>query len=365
MQRKIKQIIFSLLPLIFLFLVAEITVHLLKLDQPSIIAGGSGIGPDSIIQIDTDLGWSLKPNSITDGISINSLGLRSPEIQPKRKNEFRILSLGESTTFGFKVSDSETYSAQLENILSKKFPKKKIMVINAGLSAYSSTQSVKYLKMRGIKLEPDMILFYHEANDYLPSAIRDVYLNEIGVLKTDKQLYNSRLQKISSFMEEYSAFYRFIAYNYAKYIINRLNFEDIKNPVLEIGMPQGRVGAKLIEITNQGKRNAVELETHKIGIRVTEHERIENLKELVSICNKHNITLIIIHPSYKYSNYHQCLLTRFCRENNILMLEAYNSLHPENEDLDNIFMDSWHPTPYGNKLLAEDLAFFIYENIYK
>ncbi|MDM8553410.1 hypothetical protein QUF75_01615 [Desulfococcaceae bacterium HSG7] len=368
LKNKIKLIIFSILPTIFIFGMAEFSVRFFSLDQPSLIAGGSGIGPNSIVQTDIDLGWALKPNKrIGDKntVTTNSLGLRSPEIFPEKKNEFRILSLGESTTFGIGVSDSETYSAKLQEILNKKnITSNKVTVINAGISAYSSFQSLKYLELKGIKLKPDLILFYNELNDYLPTNVRDINLNEVGILKTDKQLYDSRLVKFNRALNQKSAFYRFISYNFAKYKINKMNQKDIENPILNIGMPDSHVSYRIYKHTKQGIKIDSKLNPMSFGRRVSENERIENLSRLFSLCNKKNIRLIIIHPSYSLSTLHECVLTQFCRKNNVLMFEAYHSLHPENLPTDVIFLDLWHPTPLGHECLAVNLAQFIHDNIF-
>lgn len=373
---KIKLLIFSLLPTIFILATGEIVIRLFFLDRPSLISGT--VTHTALVRPDV-MGWSLKPDITIDNIITNKLGLRSPEVLPKIKNEFRILSLGESTTFGFNVSYSETYSAQLEKLLNETVQSKSVTMINAGVAAYSSFQSLKYLELRGLKLRPDMILFYHEANDYLPSIVRDDYLNEVGILKTDKQLYDSKLQKISRTLEKISACYRFLLYKYSNYKINMLNRKDIKNPISDIGLPSNaQIGQQIYRTIDHEAEKAglnpmltgIKISEEKrlnpmaIGKRVSEEERVEILTKLLSICNKNNIRLIIIHPSYAYSKPHECILTNFCRTNNVLMFEAYHSLHPENISMQAMFFDSWHPTPYGHKCLANDLARFLDKHVF-
>ncbi|MGA1871513.1 MAG: SGNH/GDSL hydrolase family protein [bacterium] len=368
MKKIIRYISISLLPALLFFTIAEVIVRSLSLDKPSIVAGGSGIGPNSFVQSDLALGWALKPNSSFTtqkySITINSLGLRSPEVQPKKKNEFRILSLGESSTFGVMVGDSETYSAQLQRLLNKTIQSRSIVVINAGISAYSSFQSLKYLELRGLKLKPDLILFYHEVNDYLPTAIHDTKLNEIGILKTDKQLYDSKLQRISHFFEKNWGFYRFLTYSYAKFTIKKLNRNDFENPIVDIGLPDLRVNVCFHEIAAKKDGSSPKLDPFLLGRRVSDEERLEILTRLTSICRDNNIRLIIIHPSYRYSRPHECVLTHFCKENNVLMFEAYHSLHPQKVKLDTMFIDLWHPTAYGHTCLAYDLSRFICKKLF-
>jgi lysophospholipase L1-like esterase len=369
MKSTIKKISLSLLPAMLLLGLAEIGVRVLSLDKPSFVAGGSGLWPGSIVQADVELGWSLKPYSKANTpeceITTNSLGLRSPEIGPKQKNEFRILSLGESSTFGIDVGDSETYSAFLQKFLNISIPSRPITVINAGVSAYSSFQSLKYLKLHGLKLKPDLILFYHEVNDYLPSAVHDMKLNEIGILKTDKQLYDSLFYRISRLLEQKSGLYRALAYHYAKYKIKKLNRQDFRNPTLDIGLPDLRIGLQFWMCNGQKKISCPQINPLSLGRRVSEEERWEIFRELYFLCKDHHLHLIIIHPSYKYTTPHECILTRFCRQYNVLMFEAHNSLHPEGIPIDVMFLDLWHPTAYGHECLAKDLSQFITDHILK
>ena len=46
-------------------------------------------------------------------------------------------------------------------------------MINAGVSGYTSFQSRKYLELRGLELKPDLVLFYHEQNDFLKAEFSD------------------------------------------------------------------------------------------------------------------------------------------------------------------------------------------------
>jgi len=92
---------------------------------------------------------------------------------------FRILSLGESTTYGEGVSWRQTYSRLLEDKLKKSGMN--AQVINGGVRAWSSAQSVEFLKLNIGSLRPDMILFYHEINDYLPTTFRGIQMSGAGL----------------------------------------------------------------------------------------------------------------------------------------------------------------------------------------
>ena len=59
--------------------------------------------------------WALPPNTemveTNVAVRVNSLALRGPELGPKQANEIRILTLGDSSVFGFGVPESDVFSS--------------------------------------------------------------------------------------------------------------------------------------------------------------------------------------------------------------------------------------------------------------
>jgi lysophospholipase L1-like esterase len=115
--------------------------------------------------------WRLKPNQDCytkvnhQKVHINSLGTRGPEFEPaKPAGTFRILSLGDSRTFGWGLSETETYSAQLQELLrSRPGNSNRIEVINAGVNGWSFPQMLVYFRDIGRQYQPDLVIL-GEAN---------------------------------------------------------------------------------------------------------------------------------------------------------------------------------------------------------
>jgi lysophospholipase L1-like esterase len=83
---------------------------------------------------------------------------------PKPAGTFRILSLGDSRTFGWGLSQEETYSGVLERLLQQKAGSaKRIEIINCGVNAWSYPQMLAYFRGDGLGFQPDMVLLA-EAN---------------------------------------------------------------------------------------------------------------------------------------------------------------------------------------------------------
>jgi lysophospholipase L1-like esterase len=125
-----------------------------------------GYGNLEIYEPDPKLYWKLKPNQDCftkidhKPVHINSQGLRGPEYQTEKPADtIRILSLGDSRTFGWGLSDEETYSRRLERSLQAYVGQgKKVEVINAGVNAWSYSQMLVYLRDFGLRYQPDFVV---------------------------------------------------------------------------------------------------------------------------------------------------------------------------------------------------------------
>jgi lysophospholipase L1-like esterase len=130
-----------------------------------------GYGNLEIYDPDRKLYWRLKPNQHCytkidrRPVHINSHGTRGPEFQTEKPaNTLRILSLGDSRTFGWGLSDEETYSRRLEQLLQQRAGAGKTFeIINAGVNAWSYPQMQVYFRDEGLRFRPDFVILA-EAN---------------------------------------------------------------------------------------------------------------------------------------------------------------------------------------------------------
>lgn len=358
-----KRVAFALIPLVVLIVLGEVVVRVAGWDRPALQTVPLPEELAGIMRPDRELLWSLKPDTKVvwrnTRVTINHQGTRGPEIAAKRPGELRILSLGESTTFGVNVSDDETYSANLEALLRADVPGRPITVINAGVSAYSSFQSLQFLEQRGLAMQPDVVLVYNEVNDYLPSSLRDASNNEVGAVMTDRELYESRGQRLHRALMDWSALYRWASYAAAQARIRKFDKPDADNPLVTIGLP----GYQLPKLLKPAEGQALPAPENEkaLGRRVSEEERQANLERLLAITKERGIKLVLLHPSYRDSTPHECLLTRFAAQHHVPMFETFSSLHPEGVPPRSIFTDAWHPNAEAHAWLARDLEKFLIE----
>jgi len=169
---------------------------------------------------DVDLLWRNEPNARKTQpvnpkaygrddhwtIENNSDGFRGSERSDAGagKKVFRILCVGDSITFGFSVDQPDTYARQLLALLKQRYPDREFEIINAGVPGWSYLQGLRFLDVRGMALEPDLIVIGHGTNDQLfPSKVADeerflrlaspteYLLQRIAVLAVETNIYRA------------------------------------------------------------------------------------------------------------------------------------------------------------------------------
>lgn len=109
-------------------------------------------------------------------VAINSHGFRGRDFQPsKRPGVVRIVTLGASSTFGFRSPDHQTYPVFLQQNLNSVLPRRfvnapsapvtEFEVINLGIPHLTSDQIYSLFVKEGLALTPDFVTFYEGIND--------------------------------------------------------------------------------------------------------------------------------------------------------------------------------------------------------
>lgn len=115
-----------------------------------------------------EIGADLRPGfhmqSGTYSITINSLGLRGPEInRNKPSNVVRVAIVGESSAFGYLVGDDDVAARRLEaNLRAQGL---EVEVLNAGVPGYNLFHSTVRYREVVAPLKPDVVLAYLGWND--------------------------------------------------------------------------------------------------------------------------------------------------------------------------------------------------------
>lgn len=318
-------ILSRLLPILLL-----VVLPLAILEYGSRLIHSFPLGPDPLVtadvpewrdtrEFDAHLFWRIKPNLNGPTLKTNRLGLRGPEIPRRKGGEYRILSLGESTTFGYRVEARDTYSAVVQRKLGS-IGGRPLRVINAGSPGYSLFQGATFLRRKGLDLKPDMVWLYFGRNDFLPVgylADRDAIRMIAGKGLDDGELGRQRQ-----------------AWTWK----------------LAMGLRQksNLVRGLTSLIRKPSSRQLVREESDKP--RVSEGDRRKLLDMILETCRSRDIRLVIIVPWYPQFSEHEALLREFAAARDVPLIDLPRLL--EGVPRDDYFFDSMHPTARGHRIIA-------------
>jgi SGNH hydrolase-like domain, acetyltransferase AlgX len=135
---------------------------------------------DSLYIPDPTLGYTLRPGAHHDYVTpdlrvamdVSADGLRNTSsLAAMRQADYRVLSIGDSFTFGLAVAREDTWSAQLQGLLQAQNPKRRVQVVNAGVPGYSPRQIRERLEEFLPLVKPQLVIFGFTTETY--SRIQD------------------------------------------------------------------------------------------------------------------------------------------------------------------------------------------------
>lgn len=216
----------------------------------------------------------------------NNKGFRNYEdaVYSKEPGVIRILSVGDSHTFGYEVSQDSTYSAQLERLL--KLKGISADVYNTGVSGFSTAEELVYIENEGIKYQPDYIILGFFANDYDDNIRSDLFELAQDSVREKKYEYLPGIE-IQKFIYKYKIF-RWLSEN--SYIYSFV-FNSVWNYFKELSIE----GSSEISL-EYSVGNDLSPDGYKTDLAV------ELLYRMYRFCESHNIKLILIDIPYKDIN---------------------------------------------------------------
>ena len=253
---------------------------------------------------------------------INSNGLRGPEIPTEKPaNTFRIVCLGDSTTFGWIVKYELTYEQLLQSLLNAKSKRLNFEVINAGVPGYTACQGYNLLDKYFKRWKPDMVTIYFGSNDCYDA--KTFY----------REIENNFFRRADEALRERSHFYSFLKKRYLYFKIqNRLKHPNNKEP---------------------------------IGI---EYEYRDYLESIIDLARRNNIKPVLLtYPTYVevYGNarftYNQIVL-EVARKKNCPVVDLVDAFKNANKEI--LFYDDVHPGPSGYKIIAQELEKVIHQELH-
>jgi len=98
-------------------------------------------------------------------VRTNARGFRTPDfLEKKAPGVFRIVCLGDSSTFGMNVEAKDAYPQILHRLLNEFHPGR-FEVLNLGSPGFSSRQGLELIRREVLSLQPDLVIFAYGTND--------------------------------------------------------------------------------------------------------------------------------------------------------------------------------------------------------
>jgi uncharacterized protein (UPF0333 family) len=107
------------------------------------------------------------PNEVVYTINSDSLNDRFNYPIEKSPDTYRVITLGDSNTFGLYVNTEDNYPEKMEDLLNSQCVNtNKFEVINLGMDGYDINYVVERYKRRGVKYNPDLVIWFITLWDY-------------------------------------------------------------------------------------------------------------------------------------------------------------------------------------------------------
>lgn len=184
-------------------------------------------------------------------ITINAEGLndRFDYSIDKDPSSFRIVTIGDSYTFGSYVDTKDNYPEQLEDLLNKSLSCtniKKFEVINLGVGGYDIEYAVTLFKKHGIKYSADLILWLLKDDDmdqireFISAKSKEyrIQMEKSGKLKEYEKngVFYANILKATRELEKAYGKDSILDYQYA---VMKSFLTMYKNPLLVLSFPSG------------------------------------------------------------------------------------------------------------------------------
>lgn len=124
--------------------------------------------------INKEIGYVLNPHmknstwraSEGESYPINALGLRGPEIKRKESGVTRVLLVGDSMFFGYKIKEQEKLSHLLNKYTSKRLnDSERVEFVTIALPGWNIRSEIAFLESHLRLLDPDILIWWPIPND--------------------------------------------------------------------------------------------------------------------------------------------------------------------------------------------------------
>jgi lysophospholipase L1-like esterase len=296
----------------------------------------------TVFERDRELGWKLRPGARDlwgeVPVEINAKGLRGPELDyAKPAGVRRILYLGDSVTFGYRILGHEhTFPYRAETLL-EQAAGGEIETINAGVGGWSPWQQHRFLAGEGSRYEPDLVVLCFVLND----VVEKFELLRFGGSGRGYQVAHAARSWTEALLAE-SAIGRF-----GSLLQARIRYGN--------DLPAGAAALETLGIQ--------QLATEPDNERVQQAWEItlENVDKILAFSESRGIPVAIVLFPYAFQlddaerlSAPQRRMREFAAARGVQIVDLLPAFAESSSD--NLFLDQVHLTVEGHRLAAETIA---------
>lgn len=328
-------------------------------------------GPLKMFEKDEQLDFRMIPNfkgkfvkqEFEIEIHTNSYGLRDEEYSGKKPNDYNILALGDSFTWGaYGTELNQTFAKILEKKLNDNSKSIDYRVINAGVPSYGTDQQLAYLKTHGKKFEPDMVLLnFFVGNDFFDNAQKNELTVKSNLLVTNK-LELGKTEKLRNFLLLNFHSYRIIEKGTTSLFANFIQ-KNIKGKI----QYWEKEAELFIKPLNEDAKKQFEM-TREILDEMNSYLKPRNIKFVIAVIPLNYQVNDDLKQSFIKNNLGdkefdieqpQKVITEWAKENNIFVIDLLPYLAELEKDHDLYWKLNAHFNVEGNEAVAN----IIFENL--
>ena len=283
------------------------------------------------------------PVSGTTLYEINADGFRGPvQVRPKPPGRFRVVILGDSIAFGYGVEEAAAFPRVLESELARRAPGSNVDVVNLGVGGYNAWNEARVLEDVGVSYDPDLVLVQFCIND----------LNDPTVH------FDGQTRLVLAAIPE-AAFPNPAVRRDPRPAPSHLNAACSHSQLCVMARSFWRARFdRSPDDDDVADRSAFEPVESDAGPEWRWLER--NYMDMASIANQRGARFGIVMIPYPGQVRRPAtdpageLMGAMARRHGWTLIDPVAAFRAADSDASRLFIDQWHPTPAGHRILADE-----------
>ncbi|MBI4879554.1 MAG: hypothetical protein HY812_07840 [Planctomycetes bacterium] len=283
--------------------------------------------------------WEPRPGIQVHGAPINECAYRGPSYSRRKGVRLRIATMGDSTTYGYKLPEENAWPRVLEEVL--RAHGYDVEVLNFGVIGFTSVQGRKLYEGRVRDYAPDIVVAaFGAVNDIqdVPAGMTD--LEKIAVL-------SKAGRRVHDFLQRYD-FYRWLD----ALLVEKPDAADPGSPKAPQGsLTQPRVPLDVFQDTLRGLAQDVARDGGRLVLvsPPRRHDGEQHIGEAAAAYTAaiHRVAELEGLPLAEVRDEFLAI------DRASLGADAGDAVGSQKSDL---YLDGWHPTPKGHRVYAVTVA---------